>query len=156
MRRAFREAGLLEFARRCVNGGWMCVKVSPDFRFTLGTDQTAAPSLQTKLQRRTTAIASAKCCDGNFVCAADRLSVESDARAIRVRQRHPCVLSRVGSTRGVRKVVAACSGRVRRTERNRLAVAKFGRGDDQGATGRGKKPGKTRPIVASWESSGPC
>ena len=29
-----------------------------------------------------------------------------------------------------------------------------GRGDDEGAAGRGKKPGKTRRIVASWASSG--
>ncbi len=134
----------------------MGVKVSPDFRFALGTDQAAAPSLQNKLQRRATTVAFAKHRDGNCVCAADWLSVESDARAIRVRQRHPRVLSRVGSTWSVRKVVAVCSGRVRRVEGNRLGVAEFGRGDDQGATGWGKKPGETRPIVASWASSGPC
>ena len=32
---------------------------------------------------------------------------------------------------------------------HRLAMAEYGRGDDQVAAGWGKKPGKTRPIVAS-------
>jgi transposase len=36
---------------------------------------------------------------------------------------------------------------------HRLAMAEFGRGDDQVAAGWGKKPGKTRPIAASWASS---
>ena len=46
--------------------------------------------------------------------------------------------------------------RVRRAERHRLEVAERGRGDDQVAAGRGKKPGKTRPIAASWASSDRC
>ena len=50
----------------------------------------------------------------------------------------------------VRGIVAARIDRVRRAARHRLAVAKYGRGDDQSAAGRGKKPGKTRPIVANW------
>ena len=47
-------------------------------------------------------------------------------------------------------------GRVRRAERHRLEVAEHGRGDDQIAAGWGKKPGKTRPIAASWASSARC
>src|SRR5258708_40236058 len=112
------RTGPSQFARRCVCGGWMRVKVSPDFRYVLGTDQTASPSLQTELQRRTPTIAFAKYRDGNCVCAADWLSVEGNAGAIRVGQRHPRVLSRMGSTRSIRKAVATCSGRVRRVKGN--------------------------------------
>ena len=35
-------------------------------------------------------------------------------------------------------------------------MAEHGRGDDQVAAGWGKKPGKTRPIVASWASNARC
>ena len=92
----------------------------------------------------------------HLVCALDRLSMEGDAQPVRVGQRDSCLLSRVGGAGRIRRAVAVGPRRVRRATRNRLEVAERGRGDDQIATGWGKKPGKTRPIEASWASSDRC
>ena len=57
---------------------------------------------------------------------------------------------------GVFEDIRTRAGRIRRPEANRLDVAESGRGDEQIAAGWGKKPGKTRPIVANSASSVLC
>ena len=92
-----------------------------------------------------TATVVAKSGDRNSVCAANRLPVESDARRVRVGQRDPRRLSRVGAARCLSQTLyetAATVGasRVRRVDRDRLAMAKSGCRDDEGSAGRGTKP----------------
>src|SRR5665213_3652614 len=135
------------------NGRSIVVKVSPDSRRLVGTHRFRAPNVQTGSSRRPSAIVDAEGCEWNFVCAANRLSVEGDAARVRLRQRDSRLLPRVGGAGRVRGAVGTRVARVRRVERDRLEVAEHGRGDDQIAAGRGKKPAKTRPIVASSASN---
>jgi len=76
--------------------------------------------------------------------------MEGDAQAVWVGQRNSRVLSGVGGVGRVPGVMGICFDGIRRVERSRLEVAEHGRGDDQIAAGRGKKPAKTRPTGANW------
>jgi hypothetical protein len=89
--------------------------------------------------------------------AAHRLPVERAER-----DRHllvvlgPPPLRGVGRGRRVPGVLAAGPAGLRRGRRHRLGVAGAGRGDGQGAAGRGEKPARTRPTGASGGRSGAC
>ena len=128
----------------------LIVKVSRDFRRALGTHRSVSPHLQTEFQGGTPAFADAKGSGRHLVCVGHRLPMEGDAQAVRIGQRDPRLLPRVGRIRRVPAVVGIRFGRIRRVKRDRLEVAEYGRGDDQIAAGWGKKPAKTRPIAASW------
>src|SRR3974390_1400543 len=122
----------------------------------MGTHGTFIAEVPATAQGRSSAVAAARRGQRYFLRALHWSAVESNAQRVRLRQRHPRLLSGMGAARGVRAVVETGAERIRHATGDRLAVAKFGRGDDQGATGWGKKPGKTRRIEANWASSGRC
>src|SRR5262249_35025863 len=72
----------------------------------------------------------------------------------RLPQLGPPPLPGVGRRRGLPPALAARAHRVRRAQGDQGAVAGDGRGDDQGPTRRGNRPGRTRPTGASWAPSG--
>ena len=65
-------------ARRCVDGRWISVKVSPDPRGLVGTDRSGDPDLQNQLQRWAPEASHAKRRGRHFVRVVHGLSVEGD------------------------------------------------------------------------------
>ena len=154
--RALLRSGPSHFARRCVYGGWMRVKVSPDLRFTLGTDQTAASSLQ-------------QSCKGGR----PRLPLRDVVTGIVYVLRTGCQWKAMPVQFGLGSAIDAYfqewvqRGIFEKLWQRALEEYDELKGIDwrwqsldgamtKGATGRGKKPGKTRPIAASWASSDLC
>lgn len=76
--------------------------------------------------------------------------MEGNAQAVWVGQCDSRVLPGVGGVGRVPGIVGIRFGGIQRVERYRLEVAEHGRGDDEVAAGRGKKPAKTRPTGANW------
>ena len=85
--------------------------------------------------------------------AAYRLPVEGAAASVWFVQHGASVLSRVEQAARLSAFLEEMPANLRQATRHRLAVAKFGRGANQGAAGWGKKPGKTQRIAASSASN---
>ena len=101
--------------------------------------------------------ATSECSTGNgrhLLRASHGLSVEGVATRVWERQHSASLLPGVDTTGRVWQGVAANATAVRPPASYRLELAECRWLHDQGATGRGKKPGKTRPIAVSWGSNG--
>jgi hypothetical protein len=92
----------------------------------------------------------------HFLRAADRLSVEGRSEGVRIRQFAAPLLSAAGQAAMFCRPVGHGLVGVRRPGRPGMEVAIDGWGDDQGAAGRGKKPGTIRPIGPNRGPSAAC
>ena len=131
----------------------------PDFRRTVGSAGASDPQAceHPSSGRRPAPSARPDLRQWHILRAAHRLPVEGAGRHGHLLRLHRSfALPGMGGRRGVPGTMASGAGTLRRIARSGLELAEPGRGADQSAPGRGKKPGPIPPTGVRAGSSAAC